>query len=208
MSHLGVLFLDELPEFRREVLEVLRQPLEDGIITIARANGVITYPAEFMLIAAQNPCPCGYAGDPIRQCSCSLSQISRYTRKISGPLLDRIDIVVQVGAVDARLLQRAASEETSATVAQRVAAARQRQIDRNGVAAQLNARLDNRQLQRFGRLNSEAAGLVRNAMQSLNLSARAYMRIIKVARSIADLEGSIQVTTTHVAEALRYRPPT
>jgi magnesium chelatase family protein len=208
LSHHGVLFLDELPEFRREVLEVLRQPLEDGIITIARAHGVVTYPAAFMLVAAQNPCPCGYAGDPTRACTCSLSQITRYTRKISGPLLDRIDIVVPVGRVDPKFLQRRRPEEATAKVAKRVAAARKRQGRRLNQTALLNARLSNQQLGRIAKLSPEALALARNAMQAHNLSVRAYMRTIKVARSVADLEGSATIQPSHVGEALRYRPPT
>ena len=208
LSHHGVLFLDELPEFRREVLEVLRQPLEDGIITIARAHGVVTYPAAFMLVAAQNPCPCGYAGDPTRACTCSLSQITRYTRKVSGPLLDRIDIVVQVGRVDAKALQKRASEEASAKIAKRVATARKRQRQRLRQMGQLNARLDNQQLAYVAKLTPEARALARSAMQTLNLSVRAYMRTIKVARSVADLEGATAILPAHIGEALRYRPTT
>jgi len=190
------------------VLEVLRQPLEDGIITIARAHGVVTYPAAFMLVAAQNPCPCGYAGDPTRACTCSLSQITRYTRKISGPLLDRIDIVVPVGRVDPKFLQRRRPEEATAKVAKRVAAARKRQGRRLNQTALLNARLSNQQLGRIAKLSPEALALARNAMQAHNLSVRAYMRTIKVARSVADLEGSATIQPSHVGEALRYRPPT
>lgn len=208
LSHHGVLFLDELPEFRREVLEVLRQPLEDGVITIARAHGVVTYPAAFMLIAAQNPCPCGYAGDSQRSCTCSLSQITRYTRKVSGPLLDRIDIVVQVGRVDPKLLQRTKAEEPSATVAQRVVVARQRQERRGLPDSPLNARLNNQQLRQVAKLTPGAASMARTAMQTLSLSVRAYLRTIKVARSIADLEGSDRILPTHITEALRYRPAT
>jgi len=206
LSHQGVLFLDELPEFRREVLEVLRQPLEDGIITIARAHGVVTYPAAFMLVAAQNPCPCGYAGAPTRACTCSLSQITRYTRKVSGPLLDRIDIVMQVGRVDPKFLQRRTAEESSAKVAKRVAAARNRQKRRLSRTAPLNARLNNQQLNKIAKLSPEALAFARSALQAHNLSVRAYMRMIKVARSIADLEGSATILPAHVGEALRYRP--
>jgi magnesium chelatase family protein len=205
LSHRGVLFLDELPEFRREVLEVLRQPLEDGRVTIARATGSVTYPAEFMLVAAQNPCPCGFAGDPMRECSCTLSRITAYTRKVSGPLLDRIDMGIYVGRVDPKLLQQVSSEEPSQLVAARVAAARLRQCQRLP-AGTLNARLNNQQLQETINLSRSAAKLARTAIQTLALSARGYMRTLKVARSIADLEGSNEVEATHVAEALRYRP--
>lgn len=204
LSHHGVLFLDELPEFRRDVLEVLRQPLEDGVITVARAAETISFPANFMLIAAQNPCPCGFAGDVLRACTCAQSQISRYIRKISGPLLDRIDLSVTVHRVESGLLASAPKAEPSTRIAKRVQMARQLQLDRSGGC--LNARLSNSELRRVAQLSPPAAAVLNQAMQNLQLSARSYMRTLKVARSIADLAGESHISHKHVSEAVRYRP--
>lgn len=206
LSHRGVLFLDELPEFRRDVLEVLRQPLEDGFITIARASGTATFPAAFLLIAAQNPCPCGYAGDPHRNCSCSQNAINRYNQKISGPLLDRIDLMVQVRRVDPGQLQQARPEEPSATLARRVTAARTYQKHWSGQTEFLNAQLSAEMVQRYCVLEAEASELLHQAMRNLSLSVRAYTRTIKVARTIADLAAAPSLNASHIAEALRYRP--
>ncbi len=206
LSHHGVLFLDELPEFRRDVLEVLRQPLEDGTITIARANGVVTFPARFLMVAAQNPCPCGYAGDPQRECRCNPATIGRYITKVSGPLLDRIDLLVQVSRVDPDDLEGAQPEETSAEISRRVAAARQRQSERDSEFGTLNAHLSAEEVRRYCRLERRALLTLQQAMRSLGLSVRAYMRSIKVARTIADLAGAEIITDTHISEAIRYRP--
>lgn len=207
LSHHGVLFLDELPEFPRSVLEVLRQPLEDGAVTIARAAGTITYPAKFMLVATQNPCPCGYAGDGQQRCNCSLSQIVNYNRKISGPLLDRIDLIVGVDRVkhESLLLQQPA--ESSEAVAKRVTAAREVQRGRYAkqAAVGVNAEMTNKEIKRYCNLSEEATGLLKQALQQLKLSARGYMRVLKVSRTIADLAASQSIETEHVAEALQYR---
>jgi magnesium chelatase family protein len=203
LSHHGVLFLDELPEFRRDVLEALRQPLEDCVVTVARASGSVMFPAEFMLVAAQNPCPCGYAGDAVRQCSCNLAAISRYSHKVFGPLLDRIDLVVQVNRVD--LTQTHGPEESSARVATRVKLARERQYIVEGHRL-LNARLPNHSLRQACQLTASAATLLRTAMGTLSLSARGYVRTLKVARTIANLGGRSTIKPQDITEALGYRP--
>ncbi len=203
LSHHGVLFLDELPEFRREVLEALRQPLEDGVITIARASGSVIFPAEFILVASQNPCPCGYAGDPVHQCSCTLPAVSRYTQKVSGPLLDRIDLVVQVNRVD--LSRHHRREESSAQVAVRVRKARELCYAQEGRTL-LNARLPNHSLRQACKPTAAGAALLRNAMSTLSLSARGYVRTLKVARTIANLGGRSTIRPEDISEALGYRP--
>lgn len=205
LSHRGVLFLDELPEFRRNVLEALRQPLEDGVVTVARASASVRFPAEFILVAAQNPCPCGYAGDPQHECHCTQTAIQRYRHKVSGPLLDRIDLVVNVQRVD---LSRQAGRpaESSAVVAERVAQARQLCLTESSGQPVLNARLDDASLRRDCRLTPAATRTLRTAMGSLNLSARSYMRTLKVARSIANLAGRQHLTARDITEAISYRP--
>ena len=207
LSHGGVLFLDELPEFPRSVLEVLRQPLEDGCITIARAASVITFPARFMLVATRNPCPCGYAGDPSGRCQCELASISRYRNKISGPLLDRIDIVTEVARIDQNEIIKAVAAEPSSTISRRVQQARtiqqQRQYDSDGSC---NAHLSTKDIQKYCKINNETARIASDAMRNLDLSARAYSRILKVARTIADLDSSPAIETAHFTEALQYRP--
>ncbi len=207
LSHHGVLFLDELPEFPRSVLEVLRQPLEDGAVTIARAAGTITYPSKFMLIATQNPCPCGYAGDAQQDCTCALSQIVRYNRKVSGPLLDRIDLIVTVNRVKHEALLQRQAAEPSKQVATRVTEARQIQTKRYLRSAETgsNAEMTNREIKRYCQLDDEASNLLKQALQQLKLSARGYMRVLKVARTIADLASSEAIATDHIAEALQYR---
>ena len=206
LAHHGVLFLDELPEFRKNVLEVLRQPLEETRITIARAMGSITYPASVMLVAAMNPCPCGFYGDPTKECSCSALQVQRYRTRISGPLLDRIDIQVEVPAVRYRELADRAAGESSAEIRARVDAARAIQLTRfRGRAIFCNAQMSARDLRRHCQPDAAAERLLEDAMTKLGLSARAYTRILKVARTIADLGGATDITSAHVAEAIQYR---
>jgi magnesium chelatase family protein len=206
LAHHGVLFLDELPEFRKNVLEVLRQPLEERRITISRVAGSITYPANVMLVAAMNPCGCGYLGDSQRECTCTLPQIQRYRARVSGPLLDRIDIQVEVAAVRYRDLATDRATETSTTVRARVMRARHVQLARfAGRTVFCNAEMAARDLRRYATPDSDAQRLLEQAMTKLCLSARAYTRILKVARTIADLDAHDQVGAAHVAEAIQYR---
>lgn len=202
LAHHGVLFLDELPEFPRAVLEVLREPLESGRITISRAARQVDFPARFQLIAAMNPCPCGYLGHHHNQCRCTPDQVARYRGRISGPLLDRIDLIVEVPALREEELTATASGEPSAAVRARVEVARQRQLARQG---KTNAELGTREVDAYCEPDAAGAGLLKQAMQRLNLSARGYHRVLKVARSIADLAGSDAILATHVAEAIQYR---
>jgi len=206
LSHHGVLFLDELPEFRRNVLEVLRQPLQDRELTISRAAVSITYPSSIMLVAACNPCPCGFMGDPTRMCTCAPSQIHRYRTRVSGPLLDRIDIHIEVPAVPYRELSSDGAAETSEKIRERVVAARDIQLARfsgNGIFA--NAQMRSRQIRTWCKPSNDARKLLEEAMRRLGLSARAYTRILKVARTIADLDGKPDIGASHVAEAIQYR---
>jgi len=207
LAHGGVLFLDEIPEFRRNVLEVLRQPLEDGTVTLSRAALSLSFPAQFMLAAAMNPCPCGYLGDPTNACRCSPMDVERYRARVSGPLLDRIVIHLEVPAVPYRDLASAPAEEPSAGIRRRVEAARELQrsrfADRPGVRA--NARMAARDIRRHCRLSGPVETLLREAVERLGLSARAYHRVLKIARTIADLAGSAELTPTHVSEAIQYR---
>ena len=206
LSHHGVLFLDELPEFKRHVLEVLRQPLEDGQVTIARALSTLTYPARFMLAAAMNPCPCGYATDPTKECSCTPLQIQRYLARISGPLLDRIDIHIDVPPLKRRELTGEPSSEPSATIRERVRRARQIQQDRfRRSKVYCNAHMAPRQIRKYCQVEGEARSLLETAMDRLGLSARAYDRILKVARTIADLEVAEVIQPEQIAEAIQYR---
>jgi len=206
LAHRGVLFLDELPEFPRNVSEVLRQPLEDGYVTVARATGSLRFPAQFMLVATQNPCPCGYAGDPLRQCSCSLAQVNRYNRKISGPLIDRVDLFVSIVPVKHNKLLGAKSEVSSELVAKRVVAARKIQQARfkKNISC-LNADMLPQQIKLHCQLDEAGLALAKQALASLGLSARGYSRTLKVARTIADLASSEQIGSEHLAEALQYR---
>jgi magnesium chelatase family protein len=207
LAHRGVLFLDELPEFGLTVLEVLRQPLEDKVVTISRAQGTITYPANFMLVAAMNPCPCGFFNDPIRECSCSPTAIARYQKRISGPLLDRIDISVEVPRVDYEKLADKRQVETSAIIRARVQAARQRQLQRfAGTKLTCNAEMGPAEVRDFCDVEPAAEKLLKAAMQQLHLSARAFHRVLKLARTIADLAESELIAANHVAEAIQYRP--
>lgn len=206
LAHHGVLFLDELPEFKRHVLEVLRQPLEDGQVTIARALSSLTYPARFMLAAAMNPCPCGYATDPVKECSCTPLQIQRYLARISGPLLDRIDIHIDVPPLKNRELTGEPSGEPSSVIRERVRSARQIQQDRfRRSKIYCNAHMSTRQIRKHCQADGEARTLLETAMDRLGLSARAYDRILKVARTIADLERIETIQPEHIAEAIQYR---
>ena len=206
LAHLGVLFLDELPEFKKNVLEALRQPLEDGTITITRSSVTASFPAKFMLVAAMNPCPCGYFGDRVHTCRCTPQQIRHYQSKISGPLLDRIDLHIEVPSVKYRALSEKETGESSAAVKERVNKARDLQNKRfesNGVTC--NARMTEKQIQKFCRIDEEAHKLIEMAIEKLGLSARAVNRILKVSRTIADLENDALIKTSHVAEAIQYR---
>jgi magnesium chelatase family protein len=208
LSHRGVLFLDELPEFGQQTLEVLRQPLEDHQVTISRAQGSVTFPANFMLVAAMNPCPCGNYGDPVKACTCSESTVSRYQRRISGPLLDRIDIFVEVPRIDYDKLSSLAPAEASSQVRGRVDRARQVQTERlAGRTAQANCEMSPADVRDFcqNHLDEPARAFLKLATTQLSLSARAFHRILKVARTIADLAGSEGIATAHVAEAVQYR---
>lgn len=207
LAHNGVLFLDELPEFKRTVLEVMRQPLEDRKICISRAKFAIEYPASFMLVASMNPCPCGYYNHPERQCMCAPGVVQKYLSRISGPLLDRIDIHIEIVPVPFEKLSEMRDAEPSETVRERVIKARQVQEERfkdiEGVYC--NAQMSSKQMRTFAQIDKDSSELLKNAMQRLNLSARAYDRIIKVARTIADLDDSISIRSQHIAEAINYR---
>lgn len=207
LSHHGVLFLDELPEFKKNVLEVMRQPMEDGVVTISRAALSLTYPANFLLAAAMNPCPCGYFGDPTRQCSCATPQIQRYLAKISGPLLDRIDIHIEVPAVNFKALSSDRKGENSATIRKRVIQTRSYQTERfkNEKAIFCNADMPPAQIRKYCKIDAQGKGLLQTAINKFGLSARAYDRILKVARTIADLESESSILPTHLSEAIQYR---
>lgn len=209
LAHRGVLFLDEFPEFPRNVLETLRQPLEDGFVTISRATNKVTFPAKCLLIAAQNPCPCGFFGDPHHTCSCNPTQIARYQKKVSGPLLERIDIHVEVPAIKTEKLVSGQNidSESSSVVRQRVQKARDQQKKRFlKTPFRANAEITNKAINRFCPLSEECLTLLRSAVSSLHLSGRTYHRIIKLARTIADLAEAENITPSHLAEALQYRP--
>ena len=206
LAHNGILFLDELPEFRRDSLEVLRQPLEDGNVTISRVNATLTYPCNIMLIASMNPCKCGYFGDSRRQCTCTPTQVNRYRSRISGPLLDRIDIQVEVSNVDYEDLSSSENSETSAEIKKRVNKTRKLQLERyKDYNIYSNSQLDAGMLKKFCPLGEEENAILRAAFDNLGLSARAHSRILKVARTIADLEGSENIKSEHIAEAIQYR---
>jgi len=206
LAHNGVLFLDELPEFKRSALEVLRQPLEDGQVTISRSAGKITLPSRFMLVAAMNPCPCGYLGDPSRECRCSTPQIQKYRARVSGPLLDRIDIHIEAPAVRIEELQERSLGESSETVRQRVEPCRRIQVERfTDSATTCNAGMSQRHIREHCRIGKDESKLLRKAMEELSLSARAYDRILKVSRTIADLAKSSTIQMPHLLEAIQYR---
>ena len=206
LAHNGVLFLDELPEFNRRSLEVLRQPLEEGKVTISRALNSTTFPANFVLVASMNPCPCGYLGDARHACKCSPMQIERYMSRISGPLLDRIDLHLEVPTVPFQELSATADGTSSAVMREQVAKARQVQRDRFGADShRLNSRMTTRQLRKFCILDAESRSLLQTAMDDLGLSARAHDRILRVARTIADLDSAPTIQPAHVMEAIGYR---
>ncbi|MDD4833631.1 MAG: YifB family Mg chelatase-like AAA ATPase [Lutispora sp.] len=206
LSHFGVLFLDEMPEFPKHVLEVLRQPLEDECVTISRVNGTITYPANFMLISSVNPCPCGFYGDESNRCSCTPSQIKNYIGKISGPLMDRIDLHVEVKPVKFNDLSSEARSESSSSIKARINRARDIQLNRyskDGIY--FNSQLKPKQINQYCKIGLKEKALLKNAFEKFNLSARAFTRILKVARTIADLEGSDNIYINHIAEAIQHR---
>jgi len=207
LSHRGVLFLDELPEFGHAVLELLRQPLEDKVITISRAQGSVTFPANFMLVGAMNPCPCGYYGDPFRQCTCPPSLVSRYQKRISGPFLDRVDIFVEVPHIDYEKLADDRLGEQSERVQMRIESARSTQYQRfQGTKLACNAEMTPIEVREFCQVEESAQSLLKAAMKQLYLSARAFHRILKIARTIADLENADIIKAHHLAEAIQYRP--
>lgn len=205
LAHRGVLFLDEVAEFPRQCLESLRQPLEDHRITISRASGSISLPAKFILLAAQNPCPCGFLGDKKRNCSCMPGQIAKYKRRISGPLLDRIDIYLEVPAVDVDKLSSDLSGETSGEIRRKVTAARKIQLNRFQGRILSNSEMNNKDIKEYCSLTQEGLELLKMAVSSLNLSARGYHRVLKLSRTIADLDGLDNISGEHIAEALQYR---
>ena len=207
LSHRGVLFLDELPEFGHSLLEVLRQPLEDEVVTISRAQGTVTFPANFMLVGAMNPCPCGYYGDPFRQCTCPSSLVSRYQKRISGPFIDRVDIFVEVPHIDYEKLADDRLGEKSEKVQERVKAARSLQLKRfEGTRLTCNAEMTPAEVREFCQTEESAQSLLKAAMKQLYLSARAFHRILKLGRTIADLENGDIIKAHHLAESIQYRP--
>ena len=207
LAHHGVLFLDELPEFGRDSIEALRQPLEEGTVTVTRAHSSITFPARVMLVASMNPCPCGYAASSSRACLCIPSQIQKYRSRVSGPLLDRMDIHLEVPAVTLRELTGDSQGESSAAVRGRVVKARSRQHERfqSEPGIYCNGQMRHRQIRRFCSLSPAGRDLLRKAVQKLGLSARAYDRVLKVSRTIADLAGCAEIRPEHLAEAVQYR---
>jgi magnesium chelatase family protein len=209
LAHHGVLFLDEVPEFGTRVLEVMRQPMEDKVVTISRAQGTLTFPANFTLVAAMNPCPCGYFGDPTRECTCPMSMVSRYQKRLSGPLLDRIDIHIDVPRVDYEKLTDSRLGEPSEKMRQRVEKARRAQRARfaDGKLS-CNADMGPAEVREYCQVDDAGRSLLRAAMEQLQMSARAFHRVLKLGRTIADLAGSETIQTAHLAEAIQYRPRT
>ena len=206
LAHKGVLFLDELPEFHKDTLDMMRQPLEDGQVTISRISGTVTYPAEFMLVCAMNPCKCGWYGDPSGKCTCTEHSVQAYRSRISGPLLDRIDIIVEVPAVNFEDLRRREEAEPSSAIKKRVNSARQRQLSRFGTSGRMcNARMGPDELRKYCKLDEESETLMRQAFDAFGMTARSYDRILKVARTIADLDGAEDISSVHIAEAIQYR---
>lgn len=206
LAHNGVLFLDELPEFHRDVLEALRQPLEDGTVTVARAGGTLHLPARFQLVCAMNPCRCGWRGHPSGRCTCSDREVAKYVEKISGPLLDRIDLHVSVAPVEYEAMRRRETPESSAAVRERVEAARAIQHRRYaGTDTACNAQMTPAQIAAFCRLDGAGDALMKGAFQRMGLTARSHDRVLRVARTIADLEGETEISTAHIAEAVQFR---
>ena len=206
MAHKGVLFLDELPEFKKDTLDMMRQPMEDAQVTISRVSGTVTYPAEFMLVCAMNPCKCGWYGDISGKCTCTEQSVNHYRSRISGPLLDRIDIIIEVPAVNFEQLRRRKEAEPSASIKQRVDAARQIQVQRFGNSRGLcNARMRPDDMRTYCKLDAQSAELMRRAFEVYGLTARSYDKILRVARTVADMEGSDNITSDHIAEAIQYR---
>ena len=206
MASDGVLFLDELPEYSRSTLETLRQPLEDGIITVSRASGTYEYPANFMLVASMNPCPCGNYGNSLATCTCSPSQIQNYLKKLSGPLLDRIDLKIDVEQVNFLELSSKELEESSEEIKKRVDRARKIQQERfKNTNIHTNAKMNSKMINEYCKLDAESEGLLKLAFEKYNMSARGYSRILKVARTIADIAGEENINFNHIAEALAYR---
>jgi magnesium chelatase family protein len=207
LAHYGVLFIDEFPEVHRDVLESLRQPLEDGLISVARARAHCTFPAQFILVAAMNPCPCGYYNDPEKDCTCTANQVNRYQRKISGPILDRIDLYVEVPHIRYEKLTDEKIEGSSKEIRRKVERAREIQLKRFANENIItNSEMDILLIKKYCKTDEKSNALLRNAVNNLHLSARGYHRILKLARTIADLEENLNITSLHIAEALQYRP--
>jgi magnesium chelatase family protein len=207
LAHRGVLFLDELPEFAHGSLEALRQPIEDGVVTISRAHGSVSFPAKFMMVGAMNPCPCGFATDPDKECTCTQQAILRYQRKLSGPLLDRIDVHIEVPRVEYDKLTGTTQPESSQRIRERVQRARQIQQDRfAGTKLTANGEMGPKEVRQYCAVEPAAQTLLKAAVSQLHLSARAFHRTLKLARTIADLEGAEVIGAAHVAEAIQYRP--
>ncbi|RJO60209.1 ATP-binding protein [candidate division WS5 bacterium] len=207
LAHRGVLFLDEMPEFPRSVIEIMRQPLEDGTVTISRANGTLSFPANFVLVAAQNPCPCGYLNDAVKNCTCTPGQILKYQKKVSGPILDRIDLHIDVPRVETNKLTSESQAEPSKKIKERVEKARKIQAKRfQGSKKITNSEMTASDIKEFCKLSKESLEILKSAIEKLHLSARSYTKILKISRTIADLEASNNIKSHHIAEALQYRP--